>query len=120
MQVPELYGLKNCDSCRAARGWLATHGVQTTFIDLKEHPPDMRLIKDWVKAVGWESLLNRRSKTWRSLSAAEREVADARSASVLMQAHPLLVKRPVLVVGKQVHVGFSAARYADIFGPPGP
>lgn len=114
--MPELFGLNNCDSCRAARRWLADHGVQASFVDLRQNPPRARLIKAWIKAVGWEALLNRRSKTWRDLAADEREVADARGAAALLQAHPLLIKRPVLVVGDQVHVGFGPGTYREIFG----
>jgi arsenate reductase-like glutaredoxin family protein len=33
-----------------------------------------------------------------------------------MLAQPSIIKRPVLVRGKQIRVGFSAEQYGDIFG----
>jgi len=116
--MPELYGLTNCDSCRAARKWLAGKGLRVAFIDLRQTPPAPALLARWISETGWESLLNRRSKTWRELPAVQREHLDARRASALLRAHPLLIKRPVLVSDGQVYIGFSAARYSEIFAVP--
>ena len=62
------------------------------------------------------TLLNRKGTTWRALSDADKARAeDEAGAIALMQANPSLIKRPVLVHGKSVNVGFSADQYATLF-----
>lgn len=106
-----LYGLKNCDTCRKARQWLAGQGIDHDFHDLREDGLDAGRLRGWLEVMDWETLLNRRSTTWRQLDPAEREPLDAARAEKLMLAHPALVKRPVLEHSTGVLVGFSAAKY---------
>lgn len=114
--MPELYGLKNCDRCRAARRWLEGHGLGVKFVDLREHPPGARDLERWMEQLGWPTLLNKMSKTWRSLDEGQKLDLDQNSASTLLLTYPLLIKRPLLVRNHQVHVGFTPERYSEIFG----
>ena len=111
-----IYGLKNCDSCRRARRWLDDNGVNHRFHDLRSDGLDDETLGRWAASIGWETLLNRRSTTWRNLPTAEREGLDEARALALMQAHSTLVKRPVLDNGETVAVGFSAAEYTRLTG----
>ena len=64
----------------------------------------------------WDALLNRRGMTWRQLDPSLRaQINDQLSASELMLAHPLLIKRPVLEVGEKMSVGFSDSLYRSLF-----
>lgn len=112
----KLYGLKNCDRCRAARKWLAGQSLGVEFIDLRDEPPLARELQHWVQQLGWQALLNRMSKTWRTLPEAHRQNLDQQAATALMHAHPLLIKRPVLVRNRQIHIGFTPEHYAEVFG----
>lgn len=106
-----LYGLKNCDTCRKARQWLATAGIDHAFVDVREDGVDADRLADWVRAEGWQTLLNRRSRAWRELPEAEREGLDEARAIALMREHPTLIKRPVLELDTGLVVGFSGPRY---------
>lgn len=91
-----IYGLKNCDSCRKALKIVTAGGAPHRFHDLRaEGLPDAALAR-WLERVGWETLLNRQSTTWRSLPAAKKEGLDAAAAARLLARHPTLVKRPVI------------------------
>ena len=109
-----LYGIKNCDTVRRARQWLNSRAVPYTYRDLRIDGLDAMELKRWIAAVGWETLLNRRSTSWRELSETERSDIDQARAIALMLAEPTLIKRPVLVCGGEVYVGFSEANYAKI------
>ncbi len=98
-----VYGLKSCDACRKARKALADR--EHRFHDLREDGLDGAILDRWIGALGWEALLNRRSTTWRSLDAADKEGIDAGRARSLMLAHPALVKRPVIDDAGTVRVG---------------
>jgi arsenate reductase len=112
----KLYGLKNCDSCRSARGWLDGHGVDYLFMDIREHALDAATLARWCRAIDWSVLLNRRSTTWRSLSEPEKQVGDAAGACRLMLEHPTLLKRPVLDGARELLVGFRADEYTRVLG----
>ncbi|MEM6576840.1 MAG: ArsC/Spx/MgsR family protein, partial [Pseudomonadota bacterium] len=54
-------------------------------------------------AAGADTLINRRSTTWRGLSEDERST-DPQS---LLTEHPTLIKRPVIEAGEAIHVGWT-------------
>ncbi len=60
---------------------------------------------------------NTRGTTWRQLADTEKAaVIDDASAIALMQAHPSVIKRPVLERNGKYHLGFTEDLYQSIFG----
>lgn len=112
-----LYGIPHCTTVKKARAWLADRGLDVTFHDFKKHGVDAGWLDKVIAQTGWETLVNRRGTTWRALPDDVRAaVTDARHASALMQAHPSVIKRPVLDVAGRFHVGFSIPQYQALFG----
>ncbi len=109
-----LYGLKNCDTCRKATKWLTAEGIEHRFLDVRKDGIDQALVTGWVKAVGWETLLNRRGTTWRGLPDADKDGVDEAKAVELMVMHPALIKRPVFDRDGAVSVGFKEADKAAL------
>lgn len=109
----KLYGIKNCDTMKKAMQWLADHQVAYEFIDYKKSGVVAERLPHWMSAAGSEVLLNRRGLMWKKLTDAERDNVDADKAGRLMIAYPALIKRPVLEIGDEVLVGFSADVYAQ-------
>ena len=101
-----VYGLKNCDSCRQALKWLAEKGLRHTFDDFRKDGLKAADLQRWIKAAGWETLLNKRGTTWRRLADGDKEGVDENRAAALMLAHPALIKRPVFECTGKVVVGF--------------
>jgi len=82
------------------------------FVDFRENPVGDTKIASWLSAVG-DSLLNRRSTTWKQLSDEDRESAGSNAGIVaLLAAHPTLIKRPVLEHNGGTAIGFKADDYA--------
>lgn len=106
-----LYGLKTCDSTRKARRWLEARGIDHTFVDVRDDGVSPATLRAWEKRCGWETLLNRRSTTWKSLDGTQREALDGQRALALLEQYPTLIKRPVLVQAAHLVVGFDAAQY---------
>ncbi len=106
-----LYGIPNCDTVKRARDWLATHGVACEFHDFKKQGVPADHLAAWVKAAGWERLLNRQGTTWRKLPVAQQaSVVDAASAQALMREQASVIKRPVVEWDDgRITVGFDAA-----------
>ena len=111
---PVLYGIPNCDTIRKARKWLAANAIDYTFHDFRKDGLDEKQLTRWVKELGWETLLNRRGTTWRKLPEAKKTDLDAAKATAIMLAEPAIIKRPVLDLGKQRHVGFTEADYKKL------
>lgn len=111
-----LYGINNCDSVKKARQWLAAQAIDYQFIDFKKQAPDENLIRQWLKQIELTQVLNKRSSTWRSLSAAEQvRAADDGGAIALMMQYPNLIKRPLLQHAGGIALGFDAALYTQLF-----
>lgn len=107
-----LYGIKNCDTMKKARVWLDAHGVSYEFHDYKQQGVERAQLERWIRAVGWEILLNRNGTTFRKLPPQRRESVDERSAIELMLEQPAMIKRPVLEHPGGVLVGFKPEVYA--------
>lgn len=111
-----LYGIPNCDTVKKARKWLDGAGIAYRFHDFRKDGLGEATARAWVDELGWETLVNRRSATWKQLDPSVRESMNTHSATKAVLEHPTLIKRPVLDTGDARHVGFDAARYAAIFG----
>lgn len=105
-----LYGIDTCDSCRKARQWLATAGIEHAWIDLRRDGVSRETLEAWRDALGDAALINKRSKTWRDFDESARERALADPVAVLVD-HPTLIKRPILETATATLAGFSAPRY---------
>ena len=93
----QIFGIPNCDSVKKARVWLDKKGVDYDFQDFKKSKLQLRTVQFWCSIAGWESLVNKKSTTWRALTVHQREaVMDEQSACEALLSNPSLVKRPVL------------------------
>ncbi|MEZ5661611.1 MAG: ArsC family reductase [Burkholderiaceae bacterium] len=112
MSEVTLFGIANCDQVRKARRLLEARGVDYRFHDFRRDGLSEQTLYAWMRHLPWDALLNRRGRTWRELDeGARKAVVDERSARDAMMAEPTLVKRPVLVQGDHVLVGFSMETY---------
>ncbi|MDC3234577.1 hypothetical protein OBB02_00860 [Candidatus Puniceispirillum sp.] len=100
----KLYGLKNCDSCKKALKEIRNAGKDIEFIDIRNNHVSPDTMQGWLDQHGEAVLVNRKSTTWRNLSDADRQ----KPAHELLQAHPTVVKRPIVVAGNHSFVGWNA------------
>lgn len=109
--MPTVYGIKSCDACRKAVKSLEGAGRSVAFHDVRDVPLERARIEGLLETFG-DALINRRSTTWRSLSASER---DGDPVELLMR-HPTLMKRPVIEAGDVVTLGWDKASQATHLG----
>lgn len=94
----QLYGLKTCDTCRKALKTLK----DVEFIDVRgDGVPEIVLKRAFAQFEG--DLLNTRSTTWRALTDSDRQKAPLD----LLQEHPTLMKRPLIVDGETMYLGWG-------------
>ena len=111
-----MYGIKNCDTIKKARDWLADHGRAYDFHDYKASGIDRAKLQVWVDKLGWEVLLNRAGTTFKKLPDADKAGIDAAKAIMLMESQPSMITRPVLDVDGDLLVGFKPATYEARLG----
>ena len=109
-----IYGIKNCDTMKKARGWLDKHKVDYAFHDYKTAGIECAKLETWAKKAGWETLLNRAGTTFKKLPDKDKASVAEKRALALMLAQPSMIKRPVLELpGGKLLVGFKPEDYAD-------
>lgn len=109
-----LYGIPNCDTVKKSRAWFNSHNVAYQFHDFKKQGVPDDPLHAWVEALGWESLVNTKGTTWRKLPADEQTaVTNALSAQALMLRQASVIKRPVVVMGSKLTVGYNPEVWAQ-------
>jgi arsenate reductase len=110
-----LYGIKNCDTVKKARKWLDNRGVDYEFHDFRTDGLSKESVEQWLAELGWETLVNKRSTSWKQLDAQVRDNMNTETAMAEIMTQPTLIKRPLLDTGHSRFTGFSAANYEKIF-----
>ena len=110
-----VYGIKNCDTVKKACHWLKQHDVEHQFHDFRKDGLSQAKVNSWMKNIDWETLLNRRSTTWRKLSDQDKESINKSNVVKLMVDQPTLIKRPVIETNNEVIIGFSEEIYQNKF-----
>ena len=106
-----VYGISNCDTIKKAKSWLDKNNVQYSFHDYRKQGLETEQIEHWVNILGWEALLNKRGTTWRKLANEVKDNVDRASAIKLMLENPAIIKRPLLIRGNEMMLGFSDSQY---------
>jgi len=104
----EVYGIPNCDTVKKATKWLIKHRVPFHFYDFHTKKVGKQKIDQWITKAGLEIVLNRKSTTWRNLPLALQEsVLSNKNAAGIISKHLTIIKRPVIVSGEEITIGFS-------------
>lgn len=108
-----LYGIKNCDTIKKARRYLAAQQVAHHYHDYRADGLTAERLQGFIDSLGWQALLNTRGTTWRKLSEEEKAAVDnAQAAAALMLAQPALIKRPLLAAADgSMLLGFNETDY---------
>lgn len=106
-----------CSTCKRALKWLGEHGVEIDVRAIVDEPPTAAELKAWVprSAKPVRKWLNTSGQSYRAL---DKDVVLAAKDDEIMRwlsRDGKLVKRPVLVAGDRVLVGFDEDAYAEIF-----
>lgn len=92
-----VYGIPNCDVVKKSTTWLKNNNVDFDFHNYKTEGISDTKLKEWLKELPMEKLLNKRSTTWKELSPNQQAAADSEAGAIkLMQEHNSLIKRPLV------------------------
>ncbi len=111
-----IYGIKNCNTMKKALNWLDENNVTYEFHDYKKTGADDAVLKAAFAAHGWERVINRQGMSWRKLPDHVKAGMDSAGAMRAAQDNPSLIKRPLIVAGVDIILGFDEQHYAQKFG----
>ena len=98
-----------CTTCQKARKWLDQQGASYTLRDIKEDRPTREELSVWWKASGLplKRFFNTSGQLYKSLGLKDRlKDMTEEEQLTLLATDGMLVKRPILVDGDRVLVGF--------------
>ncbi len=110
-----LYGIKNCDTVKKARKWLEANNIDYTFHDFRVDGIKEELVNNWLKQQPLDKLVNKRSTTWKQLDDSTKEKLSEKNAAKLCTEFETLIKRPVLDINNEIHLGFNEKTYSQLF-----
>ena len=108
-----LFGIRNCDTMKKAMKWLDDNGVAYHFHDYKkEGVPEQRL-RQWLEALGWETVINKRGTTWRKPDDVVKESMNTEKSVNLAMENSSVIKRPILQSNDFILAGFKADEWEN-------
>lgn len=110
-----IYGIKNCDTMKKAMTWLTQNNIEFQFHDYRKDGLEAEQLKQWIKDLGWESIINKRGTTWRALDDETKSTMNDEKALAHALAQPAMIKRPLLIEQGKITLGFKAAEYQALF-----
>ena len=106
-----------CTTCQRAKKWLDDKGVSYELRDIKENNPSETELREWYKNSGLplKKFFNTSGLLYKSMELKSKlpEMTDDEQIK-LLATDGMLVKRPILVDGKKVLVGFKEKEYEEL------
>jgi arsenate reductase len=117
MAVPTVWFNADCSKCRTAQGLLAERGVDATYVDYLRDPPTPSELRHVLSMIGTSdprSIARTGEPVWAELGlddASDDEILDA------MHHHPVLIERPIVIVGDRAVVARPPERVLELLAP---
>ena len=117
MSGPILLSYTGCETCKKTLRWLNQHGVAVTIRPIVDKPPTEAELARWIPRSGLpvRKWLNTSGQSYRTLGKEQVAAASDETLVRWLAADGKLVRRPVLVHGDQVLVGFREEQYEAVF-----
>lgn len=106
-----IVGYPKCSTCKKAQAWLAEHGIEASFRDIKENNPSEDELRRWhaMSGLPLKRFFNTSGIQYRALNLKDRLPNMSEDEQfALLASDGMLVKRPLLVGEKSVYPGFKA------------
>ena len=108
-----------CSTCKKARDFLNQRGIAYTELDIREHHPDASQLAELQQKSGLplQRFFNTSGQLYRGMGLSARlpEMTEEEQRDILA-TDGMLVRRPILVAGDTVLVGFNEQAWAKALG----
>ena len=103
-----------CTTCKKAKAWLDENGITYTDRNIKEENPTAEEIAEWHKLSGLpiKRFFNTSGLLYKSLGLKDRlKDMSLEEAIRLLATDGMLVKRPIVVDGETILIGFKESEW---------
>ncbi|MEG0284525.1 MULTISPECIES: arsenate reductase family protein [Vagococcus] len=111
------YWYPKCSTCKKAKIWLDENNIDYKMIDMIEEPPSKDLLIHWMENNDYpiRRFFNTSGIRYRE-QGLKNLVGDfsQEEASERLTVDGMLIKRPIMVVGDKVLLGFKEAEYEGL------
>lgn len=100
----------SCTTCKKAKAWLQSKGLEFTARHIKEENPTAEELSGWQEKSGLElkKFFNTSGLVYKDLGLKDKLPTMTREEQLaLLASNGMLVKRPIIVTGDAVLVGFK-------------
>lgn len=106
-----------CTTCQKAKKWLTDNGIAYDERHIKEQNPTAEELKEWREKSGLslKKFFNTSGLLYKSMQLKDKlpNMSDAEIVKIL-SSDGMLVKRPILLAGNRVLVGFKAEEWEQV------
>ena len=105
-----------CTTCRKAEKWLNDNGISYELRDIKENNPTYEELSDWYAKSGivLKKFFNTSGLLYKSMGLKDKLAGMTEDEQLrLLATDGMLVKRPILIVGETVLVGFRESEWEE-------
>ncbi len=105
-----------CTTCKKAKKWLDEHGMTYTDRHIKEDNPTYEELKQWREESGLplRKFFNTSGMLYREMQLKDKlPEMDEEEMLQLLSTDGMLVKRPLLIHGSKVLIGFKESQWQE-------
>jgi arsenate reductase len=116
-KAPLVLSYSGCGTCKKALKWFGDRGIAVTVRPIVDEPPTAAELAQWIPQSerSVRKWLNTSGQSYRALGKEKIDAASDAQIAKWLTEDGKLVKRPVVVTGGRVLVGFDETAYAETF-----
>lgn len=107
-----------CGTCQKAEKWLKANGIEYTYRPIKEENPTADELKRWLKQSGLpiSKFFNTSGLLYKEQNMKDKvKVLSELELIDILASNGMMVKRPILLTGDKVLVGFKEVEWQQFF-----
>lgn len=112
----DFFWYPRCGTCQKAKKWLEANNIDFVATDLKEDKPSRNQLEDWFNKSGLplKKFFNTSGQVYKSMELKDKLPTMSQDEQLdLLASDGMLVKRPIVISGDIVLVGFKEADWEE-------
>lgn len=112
----DFFWYPRCGTCQKAKKWLEANNIDFVATDLKEQKPNRSQLEDWFNKSGLplKKFFNTSGQVYKSMELKDKLPSMSQDEQLdLLASDGMLVKRPIVVAGETVLVGFKEDQWEE-------
>lgn len=108
---------ERCGTCKKAEQWLRRNGIEYEVRPIREENPSYEELKEWKERSGLplKRFFNTSGQHYKAMGLKDRlKDMDEQEQLKLLATDGMLVKRPILIWGKRILVGFKEEEWENV------